>query len=150
MDINEEQDRIINEFSKFDNWLEKYEYLLKLGKMHSSLNYNFKTDKYALQGCNSQVWIVSKLLQNNRLVFSADSESMIIRGVLSLILRVVNNRHPKEIATAEVYFTKEIGLSTALSPVRANGVKAIVKYVKKVAVDQKPTLSPEEWQNHSD
>ncbi len=133
MSINGEQDKIIKEFSALNDWFEKYEHLMELGKQHSSISKKFKTDQYALPGCNSKVWIVSKN-HNGRVLFWADSESIIIRGILSLILRVVNNRLPDDITTAELYFLREIGLSTALSPVRANGVRAIVEYVKSAGI----------------
>lgn len=129
MTVNEEQDRIISEFSELADWLVKYEYLLELGRKLPSVNQKIKTDEYALKGCSSQVWILAEL-HNGRLCITADSESVIIRGIISLILRVFNNQLPEEVATAEVYFLQQIGLSTGLSPVRANGVNAIIEYIK--------------------
>lgn len=130
MTIEEEQDSIIKEFSKLDDWLEKYEYLSELGRNHAGIDSEMKTNQYALRGCQSQVWICAKL-SSGKVNFKMDSESLIIRGILALILRVIDNRSPYEIMDADFYFLREIGLSTTLSPSRANGVASIVKTIRQ-------------------
>lgn len=132
MNIQEEQNRIIHEFSHLNDWLDKYQHLIELGKNHSSLNDAFKTDRYALAGCQSKVWIIGELMEN-RLRIRADSDSMITRGILALLIRVLNNRPPQEIAAAKLFFVEDIGLSTNLSPSRANGLALIIKTIRDIA-----------------
>jgi cysteine desulfuration protein SufE len=130
MTIDEEQDWIISEFSGLDDWLEKYEYLSMLGRNHAGIDPNMKTDHCALRGCQSQVWICAKM-SSGKLSFMMDSDSLIIRGILALLLRVIDNRSPDEIMNADFYFLKQIGLNTNLSPSRANGVASIVKTIRQ-------------------
>ena len=129
MSIKEIQDAIINEFSRLPDWIDKCEYLIELGKKHPIIETQFKSEQYALAGCQSQVWIYAEI-RDNRLFFLADSDSVIIKGILALMLRVLNDQSPEDVAKADLYFVKEIGLSTNLSPTRANGVVSIVKQMK--------------------
>lgn len=134
MTVDEAQERVIEEFSHLPDWFDKYEYLIALGKKHPSMDERYKTEQYALPGCQSQVWIRAEL-NNGVLLYSADSDSVITKGILALLLRVVNNRPVAEIATAELYFTKAIGLSTNLSPTRANGLALIIRRLKQLSRD---------------
>jgi cysteine desulfuration protein SufE len=132
MTINEAQDKIIAEFSNFADWIDKCEYLIELGKNHTITDTKFKVEEYVLPGCQSQVWIYPEV-KDNLLSFLVDSDSVIIKGILVLLLRVLNNKLPKDIAQADLYFVKAIGLSTNLSPTRAIGIASIIKQMKKLA-----------------
>ena len=129
MTINEAQNEIIANFLCLPDWVEKCEYLIESGKTLAVYDIRYKNEEYALRGCQSQVWICP-VVKDGYLSFLADSDSVIIKGVLFLLLRVLNNRLPGEIAKADLYFVKEIGLSTNLSPTRANGVASIIKQMK--------------------
>lgn len=131
MTIDEEQNLIITEFSRLDDWLKKYEFLSTLGKNHTGINQEMKTDRNALRGCQSQVWICAQMI-SGKVNFRIDSDSLIIRGILALLLRVIDYRSPSEIVNANFYFLREIGLNTTLSPSRANGVATIVKTIKQL------------------
>jgi cysteine desulfuration protein SufE len=126
MTINEAQKQIIAQFAQFSDWLEKYEYLIGLGSRHAAMEQRLKTERNLLPGCQSQVWIRAELI-DGRLHFEADSDSLIIRGILALLLQALNDQLPEDIATADLYFLREIGLSSNLSPSRANGVAAIIR-----------------------
>lgn len=130
MTIDETQQTIIEEFAPLADWFDKYEHLIGLGRGHELLDAGFRTDEYALSGCQSQVWIRPEMI-DGKLHFRADSDSVIIKGILALLLRVLSGRAPAEIAEAELFFLKEIGLSTNLSPSRANGVATIVRHMKQ-------------------
>lgn len=130
MTIDEEQDSIISEFSRLGDWLDKYEYLSKLGRNHTGIDPKMKTDKYALQDCQSQVWIYAQM-SSGKLSFMMDSDSLIMRGILALLLRIIDNRSPSEIMNADFYFLKQIGLNTNLSPSRSNGVATIVRNIRQ-------------------
>jgi len=130
-EIDKIQDEIIQEMSSREDWMGKYEYLIGLGKDLTVMDGKFRTAEHALPGCQSQVWIRSEL-KAGKVVFSVDSDSMIIRGILALLLRMLNQQPPAAIAKADLYFIEKTGLSTHLSPTRANGVKAIVKRLKSM------------------
>lgn len=132
MTTNDIQDKIIAEFSRFPDRIDKCEYLIELGKGHTIIDTRLKVEQYMLRGCQSQVWIYAEV-KDNRLSFLVDSDSIIIKGILVLLLRVLNNQQPKEVAQADLYFVKAVGLSTNLSPTRANGVASIIKQMKKLA-----------------
>ncbi|MFP4417038.1 MAG: SufE family protein [Chitinispirillaceae bacterium] len=129
MDIGQIQDQIIREFSALEDWMDRYEYLVHLGKNHTASDDSLKTDRNALEGCQSQVWITSEL-KKNRVLFKADSDSMITRGILNLLLQVLNDRPAEEIASADLYFIEKIGLRTGLSPSRANGLSNIIRRLR--------------------
>ncbi len=129
MTINEEQDLIIEKFSQLEDWLDKYEYLVELGRKHEGVDPVIRTDQYALHGCQSQVWIYAQNI-GGKVDFRADSDSLIIRGILVLMLKILNQRSPSEIVNADLYFFKRIGLDTALSPSRANGVFSIINNMR--------------------
>ncbi|MBD3346048.1 MAG: SufE family protein [Chitinivibrionales bacterium] len=130
--IAEIQDEIIREMAAAEDWLEKYEYLIDQGKKLDGLAEDEKNDENSLPGCQSKVWITCNN-QGERLEFRADSDAQIIRGILFLLLRVLNARTPRDIASADLYFIERTGLRANLSPSRANGVGAIVKHMKSRA-----------------
>lgn len=132
MKIDEIQEKIIEEMSLLNDWMDKYKYLIELGKSLRPMDEKFKTDENALPGCQSNVWIKAEI-NDNKIIFSADSDSLITKGLLALLLRVLNNRPPKEVVQAELYFIEEVGLSTNLSPSRANGLALVVKQLKSEA-----------------
>ncbi len=132
MTIDAIQDEIIEEMSVLDDWMGKYEYLIGLGKRMSPPDETLRSEKHAMKGCQARVWIRAEL-NDNRIHFSADSDSIITKGMLALLLRVLNNRSPEEIAGADLYFITKTGLSTNLSPARANGLALIVKQMRLCA-----------------
>jgi cysteine desulfuration protein SufE len=141
MTRDEAQDRIIAEFSGIEDGIATYEYLVAVGKQHDPNDDRLKTDEYALPGCQSQVWLRSEL-RDGRLRFYADSDSQIIRGILVLLLRVLSGRAPAHVANTDLYFLKEVGLSSSLSPSRASGVATIVRHMRQRAADLDTPGSP--------
>jgi cysteine desulfuration protein SufE len=133
MKIDDIQDKIIEEISSLNDWMDKYEYLIDLGRNFNPQDKELKTDENALTGCQSQVWIRAEF-KNDRIFFFADSDSLIVKGILALLLRVLNNQPPKAIIKSELYFVDRIGLSTNLSPSRANGLTSIIKQLKWYAI----------------
>lgn len=129
MTIDEAQNRIIREMSDLDDWLDKYEYIIGLGKKHVGMDERYKTEENAIPGCESNVWIHAEK-NGNALRFLADSDSVITKGILALLLRVLDNRSPEEITLADLFFIAETGLSAHLSPSRATGLKSIVNRFK--------------------
>ncbi|MGM0568364.1 MAG: SufE family protein [Elusimicrobiota bacterium] len=129
MSINDIQDEIIKEMSDFKDWMDKYEYLIAAGRKLKPMDSRFKNEENLLNGCQSKVWLKAEC-EKDVVNFYADSEALITRGILSLLLRVMNNQPRKEINNADLYFIKETGLQAHLSPVRANGLQAIVKQMK--------------------
>jgi cysteine desulfuration protein SufE len=123
------QDEVIKEFSNLQDWFDKYNYLISLGKNLDSLDETLKNEKTALRGCQSQVWIKSTV-KNGKMYYKADSDSLLIKGMMSLVFRVVNNHRPKDIVDADLYFIEKIGLNSQLSPSRVNGLMSIIKHVK--------------------
>lgn len=130
--INKIQEKIINEFSKFDDWFEKYEHLIELGKTLKPLDEKYKTEENLISGCQSQLWIISET-KDEKIKFLADSDSLITKGMISIILRVVSNKKPKDVIDADFYFIDKIGLRRNLSPLRANGLQSILNHIKKTA-----------------
>jgi len=133
MTINETQDAIIEEFSLFDDWLDKYNYIIELAKDLPKINNQFKTKENLINGCQSKVWLNADLV-DNKILFSADSDAIITKGIISLLVKVYNNRTPKEIMDSEIYFIKKIGLEENLSPTRANGLLSMMKQIKLYAL----------------
>jgi cysteine desulfuration protein SufE len=132
MTRDETQDRIIATLADLGDGLATYEHLVALGKEHAPEDARLRADEHALPGCQSQVWIRAAL-RDGRMCFEADSDSLIIRGILVLLLRVLNGRPPAHVAHADLYFLEKAGLSNSLSPSRANGVATIVKYMQQRA-----------------
>lgn len=132
MTIDEKQKQIVEEFSALGDGFDKYEHLIALGNRHEPLDDRFKTDAYAVSGCQSQVWIRTEV-HDGRVFFQADSDSVIIKGVISLLLRTLNGHCPARIAVADLFFLKEIGLTTRLSPSRANGMATILRHMQHLS-----------------
>jgi cysteine desulfuration protein SufE len=131
--INEIQDEIIDEFSMFDDWMQRYEYMIELGKSLELIDEKYKTDDYTIKGCQSKVWVFAEL--NDQLIqFTADSDAIITKGIIALLLRVFSGQRPQDILDAELYFIDQIGLKEHLSPTRANGLLSMIKQIKLYAV----------------
>ncbi|MBP5681790.1 MAG: SufE family protein [Bacteroidales bacterium] len=134
MSINEIQDQIIEEFSVYDEWLDKYEYLIELANTLDVIEDTKKTPDNIIQGCQSRVWLDASLDEDGTLTFRADSDAIITKGIIALLIRVFNHQKPDDIVNAELYFVDEIGLSANLSPTRANGLLAMIKQIRYYAL----------------
>lgn len=134
MTINEIQDEIIEEFSEIEDWMDKYQLIIDLGEGGDALPVEEKTEENLIDGCQSRVWIVCDRNADGTLRFHAESDALIVKGLVCLLLRVVNDHSPEEIRDAELYFIREIGLSDHLSPTRSNGLLAMIKRIKAYAV----------------
>ena len=131
--INELQDEVIEEFSEFTDWMDKYQMLIDLGNELEPLDEQYKTESNLIDGCQSRVWLQCDE-KDGRLIFTADSDALIVKGIIALLIRVVSNHTPKEIIDADLYFIDRIGLREHLSPTRANGLLAMTKQMKMYAV----------------
>ena len=127
------QDEIIEEFSVFDEWLDKYDYLIGLGNDLVPIDGAHKTDNYLIKGCQSRVWIDARM-DDGKVYFSADSDAIITKGIIALLIRVLNGRTPQEILDTELYFIDRIGLKENLSPTRSNGLLAMIKQMRLFAL----------------
>jgi len=132
-DINKIQDEIISEFEMFDDWMEKYEYLIELGKDLPIIAEDLKTEDRLIEGCQSRVWLNAALI-DGEMSFSADSDAIITKGIIGLLIRVMNHQKPEVIASNDLFFIKEIGLQEHLSPSRSNGLVGMVKRMKLEAI----------------
>lgn len=139
MTINEAQDEIIEEFGGFDDWMDKYQLLIDLGNEQAPLDEKYKTESNLIDGCQSRVWLQCDYV-DGKLVFSAESDALIVKGIVALLIRVFSGHTPQEIIDAEVYFIDEIGLKDHLSPTRSNGLLAMMKQIKMYAVDRKSVV----------
>ena len=140
MTIKEIQEEIIDEFSMFDDWMERYEYIIELGKSLPIIDTEHKLDENLIKGCQSKVWLYSEL-DNDNIKFSADSDAILTKGIVALLLRVYSNQKPGDILTANTDFIDEIGLKEHLSPTRANGLVSMIKHIKMYAIAQQTKLS---------
>lgn len=127
------QNAIIEEFSIFDDWLDRYDYLIELSDSLPTIDTRHKTEEYKIQGCQSSVWIDAKL-EDNKLYFSADSDAIITKGIIALLIRVMNGRTPHEVLNLELYFIDAIGLSENLSPTRSNGLLSMIQQMRRYAL----------------
>ena len=134
MSINEIQDQIIEEFSVYDEWLDKYEYLIELANTLDVIEDTKKTPDNIIQGCQSRVWLDASLDEDGTLSFRADSDAIITKGIIALLIRVFNHQKPDDIVNANLYFIDEIGLSANLSPTRANGLLAMIQQIRSYAL----------------
>lgn len=141
MDINTLQDEIIEEFEMFDEWMDKYNYLIELSNSLPIISEEGKSKANLIEGCQSRVWLDAKLSDESKVQFSADSDAIITKGIVSLLIRVLNNRSPKEIMAADLYFIDKIGLKEHLSPTRSNGLLAMLKQMKLYAIAFNAKLS---------
>lgn len=133
MTINNIQDELIEDFEFYSDWMEKYEYIIQLGKELPLLDEAHKQDQFIIKGCQSKVWLYPEL-RDGKLYFSADSDALITKGLVSLMVKVLSGHTPKEIAEADLYFIDKIGLREHLSPTRANGLLSMVKQMKLYAL----------------
>ncbi|KXS45375.1 SufE family protein [Methanohalophilus euhalobius] len=128
------QDEIIREFDGLE-WLDRYDLLIALAKKLEPMDEDSRTDENSISGCQSRVWIQS-YKRDGKLNFNLDSDAMITKGIMALLLRVVNNRHPQEIANIDLYFIERIGLKSNLSPARSNGLESIIRRIKEIAKNE--------------
>ena len=133
MTINEIQDEIIEEFSGFDDWMDKYQLLIDLGNEQEPLDEKYKTESNLIDGCQSRVWLQADYA-NGKIHFSAESDALIVKGIVALLIRVLSDHTPQEILDADLYFIEEIGLKEHLSPTRSNGLVAMVKQMRVYAL----------------
>ena len=133
MSINEIQNEIIDEFSVFEDWMDKYNYLIELGNELKDLDTKEKTDQYLIKGCQSRVWLIPEFV-DGRIIFRGESDAVIVKGMVALLLRVVSNQTPQEIMNTDLHFVDAIGLKQHLSPTRSNGLLAMIKQIKLYAV----------------
>ncbi|GGG92654.1 Fe-S metabolism protein SufE [Polaribacter pacificus] len=133
MTIKEIQEEIIDEFSMFDDWMGRYEYIIDLGKSLPLIDSAYKLDENLIKGCQSKVWLHSEM-QDDQLVFTADSDAILTKGIVALLLRVFSNQKAADILAADTAFIDEIGLKEHLSPTRANGLVSMVKQIKMYAI----------------
>ncbi len=129
MTLKEIQEEIIDEFSVFEEWMDKYEYIIDIGKDVPEIASELKTQENLIKGCQSQVWLHAEL-KDGKVKFTADSDAIITKGLVALLVRVMDNRSPKEIQDADLFFIDKIGLQQHLSPTRANGLVSMVKQMK--------------------
>ncbi len=132
MTLEEKKQQVVEDFSLYDEWLDKYEYLIELGKSLSPFPEGKKTEDRLIKGCQSRVWLDSEL-REGRLYFSADSDAIITKGIISLLIDVYSGRTPEEIAADDFGFVADIGLKENLSPTRANGLVSMIETIKNVA-----------------
>lgn len=140
MTINEQQDEVIEEFSELDDWMDRYQLLIDLGEEQEPLPDNEKTEQNLIDGCQSRVWLVCDE-NNGILTFRAESDALIVKGIVSLLIRVVSGHTPQEILDADLYFIREIGLTEHLSPTRSNGLLAMIKQMRMYALAFKMKLA---------
>ena len=133
MTINEAQDEIIGEFSVFDEWLDKYEYLIELSGSLPAIGEEHRNEQFLIRGCQSRVWVDAEL-RAGKIYFTADSDAIITKGIIALLIRVLSGRTPQEIVDSDLYFIDRIGLRENLSPTRANGLLAMIKQMKLYAL----------------
>jgi len=127
------QEEIIEEFSVFDDWLDKYDYLISLSDSLPAIAPEHRTEKYLIEGCQSRVWVDARM-EEGKIFYSADSDAIITKGIIALLIRVLNGRTPQEVLDTDLYFIDAIGLSANLSPTRANGLAAMVKQMRLYAL----------------
>ena len=133
MTINEIQDEIIEEFSGFDDWMDKYQLLIDLGNEQEPLDEKYKTEQNLIDGCQSRVWLQADLV-DGKIHFSTESDALIVKGIVALLIRVLSDQTPQDILDADLYFIEQIGLKEHLSPTRSNGLLAMVKQIKMYAL----------------
>ena len=132
MTINEIQDEIIEEFNAFDDWMDKYSLIIDMGNNLTPLDEQYKTNQNLIEGCQSRVWITAQM-KDGKVHFGGESDAIIVKGIVSLLFRVLNNQTPSDILNNELYFIKEIGLQEHLSPTRSNGLVSMLKQMKLFA-----------------
>ncbi len=134
MNINQIQDEIIDEFVDIDDWMDRYAYIIDLGNSLPAIDEKYKTPQYIIEGCQSRVWLYARLSDEGKVIYTADSDAIIVKGIISLLIKVLSLHTPQEILDADLYFIDKIGLSEHLSPTRSNGLVAMVKQMKSYAL----------------
>ncbi|MCR5180357.1 MAG: SufE family protein [Bacteroidaceae bacterium] len=134
MTINEQQDAIIEEFSDFEDWMDKYQLLIDLGSEQQPLPASAKIEQNLIDGCQSRVWLTAELTADGLIHFEAESDALIVKGIVTLLIRVLSDHTPQEILDADLYFIEQIGLREHLSPTRSNGLLAMLKQMKMYAL----------------
>ncbi|MBG7610901.1 SufE family protein [Polaribacter sp. BAL334] len=140
MTIKEIQEEIIDEFSMFDDWMERYEYIIELGKSLPIIDNQYKLDENLIKGCQSKVWMFSEL-EKDTVKFTADSDAILTKGIVALLLRVYSGQKPSDILSSDTDFLDKIGLKEHLSPTRANGLVSMIKQIKMYAIAQQSKLT---------
>ena len=140
MTIEEIQNEIIDEFSMFDDWEDRYQYMIDLGKTLPLIDEQYKTEDHIIRGCQSKVWVHANMY-NDKVSFTADSDAIITKGIIAILIRVFSNQHPKDIIDADTNFIDEIGLKEHLSPTRANGLVSMIKQLKMYAIAYQTQLN---------
>ena len=131
--INELQDEVIEEFSDFEDWMDKYQLLIDLGNEQEPLDEKYKTEENLIDGCQSRVWLQADM-EDGRIVFQAESDALIVKGIIALLIKVLSGHTPDEILNADLYFIDKLGLKEHLSPTRSNGLLAMVKQIRMYAL----------------
>ena len=134
MTINERQDEIVEEFTELDDWMDRYQLLIDMGSSMEPLAEEYKTEQNLIDGCQSRVWLQADLTPEGRIHFQAESDALIVKGIVSLLIRVFDNQTPQDILDADLYFIDRIGLREHLSPTRSNGLGAMLKQMKMYAL----------------
>jgi cysteine desulfuration protein SufE len=134
MSIEAIEQEIIEEFSNFDDWMDKYSYIIEIGNSCPIIEEKEKTENNLIKGCQSRVWVSAKLDENGLMQITADSDAVITKGIITLLLRVFNNQKPQDVYSAELKFVDEIGLKSHLSPTRSNGLLSMIKQIKLYAL----------------
>jgi cysteine desulfuration protein SufE len=133
MTIKEIQDEIVDEFSVFDDWMQRYEYIIDLGKSLPLIDENYKTEENIIKGCQSKVWVHGEK-NDDKVVFTADSDAILTKGIIAILIRAFSNQKPEDILEANTDFIDQIGLKEHLSPTRANGLVSMIKEIKMYAL----------------
>lgn len=138
--IPEIQNELVDEFSMFDDWMQRYEHMIELGRSLPMIEERYKIDDNLIKGCQSKVWVHAEL-QDDKLVFTADSDAIITKGIIAILVRVLSNQRPQDIIDADMGFIDEIGLKEHLSPTRANGLVSMIKQLKLYAIAYQTQLN---------
>lgn len=140
MTIQEIQEEIVDEFGMFDDWMQRYEYMIELGKSLPLIEEKYKTDNNIIKGCQSKVWVHAEM-KDDKVQFTADSDAIITKGIIAILIRVFSGQHPAAIIEADTNFIDEIGLKEHLSPTRANGLVSMIKQLKMYAIAYQTQLN---------
>jgi cysteine desulfuration protein SufE len=132
--IAERQEEVVEEFSMFEDWMDKYEYLISLGKELPLIEEDKKVEENIIKGCQSRVWLDAQLKEDGKIYFTADSDAIITKGIIALMVRVLSKSEPKEIAESDLFFVDQIGLKEHLSPTRSNGLVSMIKKMKTFGI----------------
>ena len=134
MTINELQDEIVDEFAEIDDWMDRYACIIDMGNQLDEMPQEFKTPEFLIEGCQSRAWLHAELDNNGRIVYKADSDALIVKGIISMLLKELSGHTPQEIMNADLYFIDKIGLAENLSPTRSNGLAALLKQMRLYAI----------------